>query len=139
MMARDDRRRIEATFQGAFSGSHGTTGTGTATFAGGLSPGDAVALAFGGNVVLQNSNTTTMHLAGAAPGTGYDQIGVAGQLTFSGALQLVLQSFTPTIGESFHLFNWGSEAGSFSQLILPSLPTANLGTPRSSTQVARSR
>ncbi|HVU86080.1 MAG TPA: dockerin type I domain-containing protein [Pirellulales bacterium] len=107
-----------ATFQGAFSGSHGTSGTGTATFAGGLSPGDAAALSFGGNVVLQNSNTTTMHLAG----TGYDQIGVAGQLTFNGALQLVLQNFTPTIGESFHLFSWGSEAGSFSQLLLPGLP-----------------
>ncbi len=111
-----------ATFQGSFSGSHGTTGTGTATFAGGLSPGDATALAFGGNVVLQNTNTTTLHLAGTAPGTGYDQIAVAGQLTFNGALQLVLQNFTPTVGEIFHLFNWGSEAGSFSQFVLPSLP-----------------
>jgi hypothetical protein len=110
-----------ATFQDVFSGSHGTTGTGTATFAGGLSPNNT-ALTFGGNVVLQHSNTTTMHLAGAAPGTGYDQIGVTGQLTFNGVLQLVLQSFTPTIGESFHLFNWGSETGSFLQLLLPTLP-----------------
>jgi hypothetical protein len=111
-----------ATFQGNFTGAHGTSGTGTATFAGGLSPGDPVSLSFGGNVVLQHSNVTLMNLASATPGTGYDQINVAGQLSLDGTLQLLLQNFTPQVGQSFHLFNWGSESGSFSQLTLPTLP-----------------
>jgi hypothetical protein len=111
-----------ATFQGNFTGAHGTSGTGTVTFAGGLSPGDPVSLSFGGNVVLQHSNVTLMNLASATPGTGYDQINVAGQLSLDGTLQLLLQNFTPQVGQSFHLFNWGTETGLFSQLTLPALP-----------------
>jgi hypothetical protein len=111
-----------AAFQGPYSGAHGTTGTGTATIAGGLSPGDPVEMTFGGNVVLQHTNVTTMNLAGVTPGTGYDKIDVAGQLSLEGTLRIVLQSFTPQIGESFHLFTWGSATGTFSQFVLPALP-----------------
>jgi hypothetical protein len=111
------------TFQGAYSGAQGITGTGTATFAGGLSPGGPVEMTFGGNVVLQHTNVTTMSLAGGTPGAGYDKLDVAGQLSLDGTLRIVLQSFTPQVGESFHLFTWGSEAGTFSQFILPALPT----------------
>jgi hypothetical protein len=111
-----------ATFQGGFSGLHGTAGTGTAAFSGGLAPGDPVDMAFGGNVLLQHSNVTTMHIDGTTPGTGYDKIDVAGQLSFDGNLSVALQSFTPQVGQSFQLFTWGSEQGSFSQLTLAALP-----------------
>jgi hypothetical protein len=110
-----------ATFQGGYSGPNGTVGTGAAVFAGGLSPNVAVDMSFGGNVTLQHSNTTTMQLAGTTPVTGYDKIDVAGQLSFDGALQIVLDGITPQVGNKFHLFTWGSETGRFSQLNLPAL------------------
>ncbi len=110
------------TFQGVFSGDHGTAGTGTATFAGGLSPGDPVDMTFGGNVVLQHTNITTLNLAGTTPGTGFDKIDVAGQLSLDGTLRIVLQSFTPQVGESFQIFTWGTETGTFAQFDLPTLP-----------------
>jgi hypothetical protein len=112
-----------AAFQGGYAGPNGTAGTGTATFAGGLSPGVPTDMAFGGSVALQHANVTTLQLAGTTAGSGYDKIDVAGQLSFDGTLLVALQSFTPQVGEVFHLFSWGSEVGTFSQLSLPALPT----------------
>ncbi len=66
-------------------------------------------MAFGGNVVLPRANVTTLQLAGITPGTGYDKIDVAGQLSFDGTLQMVARSLVPQLGQTFHLFNWGSE------------------------------
>ena len=109
-----------ATFLGSFSGRHGTVGTGTVTFAGGLAPGDPVDLAFGGNVVLGHNNSTTMLVGGTAPGTGYDKIDVAGQISVDGTLNVATTAgFTPQAGEVFHLFTWSSQIGTFSQLTLP--------------------
>jgi hypothetical protein len=112
-----------ASFQGGFYGQHGTAGTGTATFAGGLAPSIPVDMTFGGNVALQHTNITTLQIAGATAGSGYDKIDVAGQLSLDGTLQVNLTGFAPHVGQVFHLFTWGSEVGTFSQLNLPALAT----------------
>ena len=67
-------------------------------------------------------NITTLNLAGTTPGTGFDKIDVAGQRAPHGTLSIVLQSFTPQVGESFQIFTWGTETGTFAQFDLPTLP-----------------
>ena len=108
-----------ATFQGGFYGLHGAAGTGTAIIMNSFAPSagaSANEMSFGGNLVLGHNNGTTMYLGGTAPGAGYDQVGVAGQLSLDGALQLVLiGGFMPQVGETFQLFNWGSEIGTFAR------------------------
>ena len=85
-----------------------------------LTPGAAVAgvstpgiLTFNGNLTLTNFTTTTeLDIAGAAPGTGYDQVKVGGNLTLAGNLTLNLVAGTPlTEGETFYIFNLTSTAG----------------------------
>lgn len=58
--------------------------------------------------------TTLIEIGGAAPGTGYDQINVAGQASFDGLLQIqILGGYTPAVGDSFTIFTYGSRVGEF--------------------------
>jgi hypothetical protein len=77
---------------------------------------------FAGNATLLGGISLVMELGGTTPGTGYDQIHVAGQLAVGGALSLsLINGFAPTVGSAFDLLDWGTLAGTFSSLSLPVL------------------
>jgi hypothetical protein len=111
-------------FFGAVSGSGTFTGTGTVNFEGDLSPGSSpAAVNFAGDVVLGPESTLRIELGGTAAGTQYDQINVAGELTLDGTLQIsLINGFTPSAGQAFNILVWGSLAGAFSSIELPTLP-----------------
>jgi hypothetical protein len=117
-----------AYFFGNVSGPGSFTGTGTAVFLASLSPGSSPAIVnFAGNATLGTS--LAMEIGGLTAGTNYDRLNVAGQLTIGGALTVSLISgFTPGPGASFDLLNWGSVAGTFSSISLPSLPVGQWDT-----------
>lgn len=100
-------------------------GTGTinnVTFTGTYSPGLSPTITTAGNLAFASTNTLIMELGGTAPGSGYDQIQASGLLTLGGTLQVDLTSgFTPSAGQSFNFFDWGSVSGAFSSLALPTI------------------
>lgn len=93
-------------------------------YAPGNSPGVSNATA----VEFENTSTSfggpmfEIELAGLAPGTGYDQLHVAGQLSLGGTLAVsLIDGFTPVVGNSFDILDWGSVSGTFSSISLPTL------------------
>jgi Dockerin type I domain len=117
-------------FNGPVVGSGNFFGPGTAHFNGGLAPGASPAnVAFEGNVALADMNTLFIEIGGAAPGTQYDQLTIAGSATLDGTLNLsLINGFTPTIGQQFTVLTAGSivnngfvlagsAAGSFTLLV----------------------
>jgi len=113
-----------AIFQDLVSGAGDFTGTGTAIFEGGFSPGNSPGLvSFGGDLVLDNG-ILTMELGGTARGTGYDALDVAGtaETTLNGLLEVVLYGgFTPLAGDSFDLVRAQSLFGTFGGVTLPNV------------------
>lgn len=91
--------------------------------AGLLSPGDSTGvIQVSGNLLLGGSGTLKMEIGGLVAGSGYDSLVVGGNLSLSGTLDIELTGgFTPTAGESFHLFTPGSESGAFASVQLPAL------------------
>jgi hypothetical protein len=111
------------TFNQLFSGAGQFFGPGTTTFNGGFHPGDSPATVnFQGGVALGSSNTLAIELGGLTPGAQYDQVQVAEQLALGGTLQVsLINSLTPTAGNSFDILDWGSLTGTFSSFVLPTL------------------
>jgi hypothetical protein len=111
-----------AYFWNNVSGPGNFTGTGTAVFLASLSPGSSPAsVSFAGGVTL-GGTSLAMELGGTTAGTQYDQIHVAGQLSLGGILSLsLINGFTPSAGNAFDLLDWGTLAGTFSSVALPSL------------------
>ena len=103
------------------------TGGGTKLYEGGLSVGASPGLGTdGGDVAFGGGNTYLAEIGGmtactaacatddAVKNSSFDKYVVAGKLTFGGTLKLVSwQGFTGQAGQTFDLFDWGSEAGSF--------------------------
>jgi T5SS/PEP-CTERM-associated repeat protein len=109
-------------FFGSVSGSGSFTGTGTVNFEGDLSPGNSpAAVNFGGNLALGVAASLVMELAGTTPGSGYDQVKVAGALALDGTLSVVLAGLAPAAGQSFDVLDWGSISGTFDAINLPTL------------------
>jgi hypothetical protein len=72
-----------------------------------------------------------MELGGTTPGGGYDRLQVAGQLSIGGALSVsLINGFTPAAWSSFDLLDWGSLAGTFSSISLPTLPVGQWDTSK---------
>jgi hypothetical protein len=111
-----------AVFFGALAGN-GNVGGGNVQALGDLLPGESPdTMSFGGNLVLGALTNLEVELAGLAAGSQYDQVHVAGQLSIDGTLEVVLiDDFTPSAGNSFNLFDWGSVSGTFATLSLPTL------------------
>lgn len=108
------------------NGSGSFTGTGTAVFLASLSPGNSPAkVNFAGSATLGGGTALSMELGGNMVGISYDKIDVEGQLSLGGALSVsLINNFTPKPWSTFDLLDWGTLAGTFSSL---SLPTLNLG------------
>jgi hypothetical protein len=110
-----------ATFFGNFSGG-GISGTGDVYFESDITPGSSPGLAtIGGNVHLGDLATYQVELAGSA-GTQYDKLDVNGALALGGALNVsLINGFTPAVGNSFDILDWGALSGTFNALQLPTL------------------
>ncbi len=83
-------------------------------YAPGNSPGvsNAAAVHFDSSPTVVGGPTLMIELAGIAPGTGYDQLHVTGQLSLGGTLAVsLIDGFTPAAGNSFDILDWGSLSG----------------------------
>lgn len=114
-----------AVFFGSVSGSGTFTGTGVNYFEGDLRPGSSPALVtFGGDVVLGSGALLAIDIGGITRGTSYDAINVAGDLSLDGTLSVALfGGFSPAVGNSFDIMDFGSLTGTFDRLLLPVLGT----------------
>ncbi len=80
-----------------------------------------------GNYLQKIAGDLEIDLAGPQPATQYDQLFITGQAALDGGrLRVALAGgFTPVVGDSFKVLDWGSRTGAFysSSLNLPSLPS----------------
>jgi T5SS/PEP-CTERM-associated repeat protein len=106
---------------GALEGA-GVVASTVVTNAGTIAPGFASGiLEFTGNLALESTSLFSMELGGTTA-SSYDQINVAGSLDFDGTLTVsLIDSFNPSGGDSFDLFDFGSASGTFSTVSLPTL------------------
>jgi hypothetical protein len=112
-----------AVFLGSYSGA-GVSGTGHVFMEGDVRPGFSPGtMAIGGDLSFGAFSRLEIELAGAAPGTQYDRVTVAGSAALAGVLDVsLLGGFKPAIGNSFQ-FLTASEgiAGTFDSEMLPTL------------------
>ncbi len=110
-------------FFGSVSGAGSFTGTGTVNLEGDLNPGNSpAAVQFAGNVAFGSGAFLKIELAGSTPGAQYDQVHVTGQLSLNGELDVsLLGTYIPAVGTTFDILDWGSLAGTFFSLQLPTL------------------
>jgi hypothetical protein len=116
-----------ANFNGNTSGAGSFTGPGTVAFNAVYSPGNngTAVVSFAGKTVLGPASTLDIELGGQTPGSQYDALHVTGQLSLAGLLNLTFTNaatYMPAAGNSFNLLDWGSLAGTFASISLPSLP-----------------
>jgi autotransporter-associated beta strand protein len=88
---------------GAFSSAVSTTG----------------ALTVAGTTTFNNGAALNIVLAGESAGSQYSELHAQGQLNLGGSLIVSLSSFTPNVGDSFDILDWGSLSGTFNSLNLP--------------------
>jgi hypothetical protein len=112
------------------SGSGSFTGTGTAVFLASLAPGNSPAqVNFAGSAVLGGGTSLNMELGGTTVGTGYDKIDVESQLSIGGGLSVsLINGFHPAPWSTFDLLDWGTLAGTFSSINLPTLAVGQWDT-----------
>ncbi|MBB6429776.1 2C-methyl-D-erythritol 2,4-cyclodiphosphate synthase [Algisphaera agarilytica] len=91
-----------------YTGSGGTTGSGTLEVLGTFSPGSSPAsVEYGGNLIATGG--TEIEIGGTGVGE-FDQSIVAGDLTLDGELTIVLiEEFVPMAGDVFMIFDVGGE------------------------------
>ncbi len=71
-----------------------------------------------GNLTIQ-SGAVEIELAGTS---SFDKLIVDGQMALGGVLQVLLSDgFTPQVGNSFDILDWGNRTGAFASLQLPGL------------------
>jgi fibronectin-binding autotransporter adhesin len=87
-----------------------------------VSPGAAIGdLTVSGNYTMQPASTLRIYLGGS-DASNQSALAVNGLLTLDGTLQVVLDGFTPSLGNSFPILSFGASAGEFANYDLPSLP-----------------
>jgi hypothetical protein len=113
---------------GTLTNNGRTEGTGTVTANitshGIISPGQSTGvLTIDGNATLFNDSRIDIELGGITAGTEYDRLLVTGSATLNGVLHLdLINGFSPTVGNSFDIFDWGGPVGgTFTTLDLPLL------------------
>lgn len=70
-----------------------------------------------------NAGSLAVEIGGLTPGTEHDQVVVTGATNLlGGSLDVsLINAFTPGVGDSFDILNWGSLSGIFVSLNLPTL------------------
>ena len=88
-------------------------------FSPGNSPGEVTVT---GDVTLSDSAILQLELGGLTMGSQYDHLDITGTLTADGTLNLLLiNGFTPKMGDTFDLLDFASLIGAFDQINLPTL------------------
>jgi hypothetical protein len=114
---------------------HAATVTFNLTNQGGtIAPGDPIGGFDSAGTYVQGSGIGQTHIAGSltmqsgaieielASTTNFDKLIVDGSLTAGGALNVSLQSpYSPAVGDSFDVLDWGSQSGAFAAVNLPPL------------------
>lgn len=91
--------------------------TGASIMAPGASPG---LIAISGNYTPSTTAVTEIELAGNEPGTGYDQIAVANNASFAGALAVTLtDGFIPRPCQTFTVMTYATRTAMFSNAATP--------------------
>jgi hypothetical protein len=112
---------------GSVAKGAGTFGVVNVNQGGVYAPGNSAGVSNAASVRFANTPivggpTLMIELAGTTPGTGYDQLRVAGPLALGGTLAVsLIEGFTPVAGSSFDILDWGTLSGTFSTLALPTL------------------
>jgi MYXO-CTERM domain-containing protein len=113
-------------FNDAVSG--GGSFSGAVRFNQTYSPGNSAAAVQLGDVEFAPSAHLALDLLGAAPGSGHDQLNVAGSALLDGTLALTFGAgFSPQQGSSFVLMTWGQGSGRFADYSVSGL-AQGLGT-----------
>jgi hypothetical protein len=95
---------------------------GSVTNSGTLSPGTSLGiLTISGNYFQATNGTLQIELAGASPGTGFDQLIVSNTATINGTLNVILtNSFHPALTNTFTILSAGSLIGNYASFVYPS-------------------
>jgi fibronectin-binding autotransporter adhesin len=86
-----------------------------------IAPGNSAGmLSFMGDLTLGSGSILLMELGSATEAAANDMISISGLFTMDGALLLsTIGGYMPAVGDSFSLFSYGSETGSFASISLP--------------------
>jgi autotransporter-associated beta strand protein len=108
---------------GNYSGA-GISGNGNdIQLEGDVNPGfGPAAVEFGGNMHFSPSTRLNIEIGGTTAGVEYDQVRVSEQLTLHGTLVVSrINGFSPQVGDSFTILDWGTRVGTFADVRLPAL------------------
>jgi hypothetical protein len=98
------------------------------TNAGQINPGgvgSAGLLTINGNYTQTSTGVLTIDLGGTQAGK-FDEMAVTGSATLAGTLKVnLINGFTPSKGEDFHIMSFASESGTFSQVHFPNVIGVN--------------
>jgi hypothetical protein len=87
-----------------------------------------------GNYTQDSSGQLLFALASPA---SYDKVVISGNAALGGTLSVETFGFTPQLGQSFDILDWGSVSGSFLTLNLPPLDPSLMWSPLDSNGVIR--
>ena len=68
------------------------------------------------------AGSLNIEIEGTTPGTDFDQLVVGSDSTLAGTLNVTLNGFTPSAGDTFQIVTYASHTGAFDTLDLPVLP-----------------
>lgn len=123
-----------STVTGSVIAGSGSTAKGSGSF-NQLSIRDGAILAPGNSAGILSANTLSLvdaatsdsptlevEIGGISPGVAFDQVHVSGALALSGVLQVsFINGFSPALGDSFDILDFGTLTGNFSTRLLPAL------------------
>jgi len=104
------------TFSGGSASGSGTI-TGKVTSSGTITPGDSSTgiLTDKGAYTQNSAGVLDINIGGTTAGTQFDRLTISGAASLNGALNVAeINGFTPTVGQTFDIINFASEAGGFS-------------------------
>jgi len=113
--------RIE--FQGNVSGAGNYFSGGTVTMNGAFRPGNGPGVvSFANDLSFGAGASLEIEIGGLTAGSQHDKLSIASDLALDGELEVsLINGFNPSAGQSFNILDWGSLAGTFSSISLPTL------------------
>ncbi len=107
---------------GTLGGTGVVDGAVTANSGSTLAPGASAGKLKVGSLAMQDGSTLTMEIGGLTAGSQHDQLESSGALSLDGSLVVsLINGFTPTLGQTYDLLNWGTLSGAFDLITLPTL------------------
>ena len=110
-------------FQGTVSGAGNYFSGGTVTMNGAFRPGNGPGVvSFASDLSFGVGASLEIEIGGLTAGSQHDKLSIASDLALDGELEVsLINGFNPSAGQSFNILDWGSLAGTFSSISLPTL------------------